>query len=975
MRIERGTVVADRYVVSEIVRPWFADFPDIGSVSLVIDAILDQPAVLYAADSAESGDLLDMARRASLLSDPRIPTVQDVGRVDGIDFVICERTGATGLPELLARGPLDPEAARALAGELATAIVHASKRGLHHLCLGPESVALGDDGEVVVHGVAIDAAVADRPYGLRLDSRSGQDQLHEDSLAIVNILYAALTAHWPGEEPRGGLPAAEKKNQLFVRAGAITPGIPRDLEEFVSGVVTRTEAGPRSPSEIVRYLGQWDTRALTRIAQSSSGDGTDLFPSGGAQFTGGTSTADGAGAGSGSSGGAAGESSDSHGGAAAGAGAAAAAGAGAAAGAAAAAAGPTVAGGESRRPSAPTTNVTRPAVSSQPTQAPGASVDDEKHKPTHRATPQQLQAALKRIGMTRPGTSGASAGLADDAGAAAGPLDERMQMRRASTFPISAESIDEAAADTPAWEPEDTYSSYSAYAGQEVDANQTAPIRTDDRDDYWQESEDTQIIATTETRELPIVSEEDDGSWFLGGMFTTREDELARQRREFQRERELQRRAEENARRSMESARTDGRSRGDRPGDRSGIAHDLADVDTAERTVRTDGADADTAEHALPGRSESGSGADVGPDIDTDEQDVVDSGSRNGKATNSRGGGAASTGDRASKYSLRGARSSGRRGGDDATSGNARKGRARTGAAGAGSGAAHAGSNSAGSSGAAASGSKRGAAAAGAGAGVGAAATGVGAAAGARAADGSGSGGRAGTAPRGAGPAAVGSGSAGGASVSGGADGSGRKRSALPLTIAVIVLVVVIALIGFIVLSPGDETPQAGDDATQSAQPAPPEETEETDEETSAEPPTIAAVEALDPEGDDEENSEDAENVLPDEDGTWQSETYNSPEFGNLKSGLGLLLELEEEGEFSEVLIDSETPGGDVEIRVGDSSDPEEAEVVGNGELPDGSGSIELDEPASGSHVFIWIVELPADGGGYRARIADVELG
>ena len=143
INIERGTVVAGRYVVSEVLRPWLAGFPEAGTVCLVIDAILDEPAQLYVADSSRSGDLLDAARRAALLTDPRIPGLHDVGRADGLDFVVSERPTATPLPALLASGPLDPEAARALIGEAATALVHASKRGLHHLCLGPDSIGLG----------------------------------------------------------------------------------------------------------------------------------------------------------------------------------------------------------------------------------------------------------------------------------------------------------------------------------------------------------------------------------------------------------------------------------------------------------------------------------------------------------------------------------------------------------------------------------------------------------------------------------------------------------------------------------------------------------------------------------------------------------------------------------------------------------------------------------------------------------------
>lgn len=158
------------------------------------------------------------------------------------------------------------------------------------------------------------------------------------------------------------------------------------------------------------------------------------------------------------------------------------------------------------------------------------------------------------------------------------------------------------------------------------------------------------------------------------------------------------------------------------------------------------------------------------------------------------------------------------------------------------------------------------------------------------------------------------------------------------------------------------------------APPAEPTSAEPSPTEEAGPAPVIAAAEALDPEGDGSENDADAENVLPGVSGAWQTDRYNSAEFGNLKSGLGLGLELEEEATVSSVSIISGTPGGTVEIRVGDSPDPEDAETVATGELPDDTGTIELDEPATGTHVFVWITELPSVSEGYRARISEIEL-
>ena len=190
MRIERGTVIAERYVVSAIEKPWLADAPDAGAVCLALDAILDDPVILYVADQELAGDLLDAGRRLSLVNDPRIPTVLDVGTSvlddeTSLVYIAAQRTAATSLAEILAAGPIGPTEARAIAGEVSEVLVHAGRRGLHHRCLGPESIGIMADGDVVVHGIAIDASVSEVALGLEV--QTDQTALREDALAIVDV--------------------------------------------------------------------------------------------------------------------------------------------------------------------------------------------------------------------------------------------------------------------------------------------------------------------------------------------------------------------------------------------------------------------------------------------------------------------------------------------------------------------------------------------------------------------------------------------------------------------------------------------------------------------------------------------------------------------------------------------------------------------------------------------------------------------
>lgn len=80
-------------------------------------------------------------------------------------------------------------------------------------------------------------------------------------------------------------------------------------------------------------------------------------------------------------------------------------------------------------------------------------------------------------------------------------------------------------------------------------------------------------------------------------------------------------------------------------------------------------------------------------------------------------------------------------------------------------------------------------------------------------------------------------------------------------------------------------------------------------EEPQAKPPKIDKVTALDPEGDNEENDDQAQDVVPNTDGSWRTDRYNSASFGNLKSGVGLLFELEDKTTVKEVKVKSSNSG------------------------------------------------------------------
>ena len=487
-QIQRGTAIADRYVVSEILRPWLVDFPERGSILLALDAILDVPRIVYVSPTEYSGPLLERAGRSALLADPRVPAIEDAGTWNDFDYVVVQRTGGTSLARVLANGPLDTPVATAVVGELATVLTHAASRGLHHGVLGPESVAITADGDIVVRGISLDAAVAQEPLNLGTGSMTESELSQTDARALVAILYACLTGKWPGDEPRAGLDASGRKNNRILPVSHFVDTVPESIEEFASGVMGEQDPGPRSPSEVVRFLEPWDTRLLSTVDQSSRTE-DELF---------------------------------------------------------------------SVRTHDPQT-VVAPETG-------GEAKSD--HSPG--ASPAQLAVALERIGLTRPGMHGAAAGVNT---AHPDRYADRIQMRRASTFPIAPDKLPQ----VEEWSEERPQGPGDV---SEEDPHQTARILNRDdaftgsaaepgvaegayaRDGYayggetedsedrlWDEPENN--LDDSPESDATAESEDNSNDWFMGGVFQTREQAFARQQAEFERERQLERQARERARRTQ----------------------------------------------------------------------------------------------------------------------------------------------------------------------------------------------------------------------------------------------------------------------------------------------------------------------------------------------------------------------------------------------------------------------------------------
>ena len=245
--VGHGSVLAGRYRLEERVRTR-AD----GSTWRAVDETLERPVLVrvFRSDHPYGAEIVDAARRAALVADPRLQRVLAAGEERGTAYVVLERVPGRSLAELLAVGPLPAETARRVVGEAAQALDRASTRGLHHLRLRPTSLIVGQDGIVTVSGTAIDAAAQGADAAGSLLARRA------DAVGLVSLLYAALTGRWPAQEP-AGLPAAPRVAGRPVGPGDLVAGVPNDLDTLCSVTLGPYDDGPRSPGDLAADLAPW----------------------------------------------------------------------------------------------------------------------------------------------------------------------------------------------------------------------------------------------------------------------------------------------------------------------------------------------------------------------------------------------------------------------------------------------------------------------------------------------------------------------------------------------------------------------------------------------------------------------------------------------------------------------------------------------------------------------------------------------
>jgi putative peptidoglycan lipid II flippase len=226
--IEPGSLLADRYLVEDLLAEegpadsWRA-----------FDQVLARSVVLQLVPSSSpyAEHLLDAAKRASHVTDPRILQVLDAVDDGQLTYVVREWVNGQGLEVILAEGPLSAQRAAWLLRELAAAVASAHALGVAHHRLAPGTVVVTKASGVKILGLGTSAA-------LHHDEVNFRDLEYDDTLGLGQLLYACLTARWPGSGSTA-LPPAPQAHGQCLRPRQVRAGVPRALDEVCDRILTR----------------------------------------------------------------------------------------------------------------------------------------------------------------------------------------------------------------------------------------------------------------------------------------------------------------------------------------------------------------------------------------------------------------------------------------------------------------------------------------------------------------------------------------------------------------------------------------------------------------------------------------------------------------------------------------------------------------------------------------------------------------
>jgi tRNA A-37 threonylcarbamoyl transferase component Bud32 len=228
-----------------------------GEVWLAHDEVLHRDVAVkylkreYADDEGARTRFLQEARNAAGLQHPGIATVFDFGESeleDDLPFLVMEYVDGRPLSELLAEGrQLDPEIARELVEQAATALAEAHAAGLVHRDVKPGNLMITTDGTVKITDFGIARAadglsltetgqIVGTPSYLSPEQAEGQSATPaSDVYALGVVLFECLTGRRP-------YTADSPVAIALAHVREPVPELPADVPSGLAAVTTRALA-------------------------------------------------------------------------------------------------------------------------------------------------------------------------------------------------------------------------------------------------------------------------------------------------------------------------------------------------------------------------------------------------------------------------------------------------------------------------------------------------------------------------------------------------------------------------------------------------------------------------------------------------------------------------------------------------------------------------------------------------------------
>ncbi|MCD0452426.1 AMP-binding protein [Actinocorallia sp. API 0066] len=260
--IEPGTRLAGRYRLEEQVS-------ESGGSTLwkAIDEILARAVAVrtFAPDFPRAAEVVTAARTASRLTDPRLTQVFDADDTGELAYVVSEWVSGETLEQMILKdGPLAPGRAARFVSEAAEALASAHTAGMSHLCLTARDLVWTTGGTVKLTGLGVDAV---------LGGVTTADPARLDALGLGQMLYAALTGHWPGGAAESSLPVAPDTDGEFTPPRELRGDVPAAVDAIVCRAMELAGATEplTTPGEVAAALTEVPRTPLPLFAGLQSG--------------------------------------------------------------------------------------------------------------------------------------------------------------------------------------------------------------------------------------------------------------------------------------------------------------------------------------------------------------------------------------------------------------------------------------------------------------------------------------------------------------------------------------------------------------------------------------------------------------------------------------------------------------------------------------------------------------------------------